>query len=49
MIKKLPVILHGVFLFLIFSFSFCLATSFAQTPEELEFNLDLNSPVVNLP
>ena len=49
MIKKLPVILDGVLLFLIFSLSFCLATSFAQSSEELEYNLDLNSPVVSLP
>ncbi|MDP2927975.1 MAG: cellulase family glycosylhydrolase [Candidatus Omnitrophota bacterium] len=49
MIKKLPVILRGVLLFLIFFLSFSLATSFAQIPEELEFNLDLNSPVVSLP
>ena len=49
MIKKSSVISHGVLLFLIFSLFFCLATSFAQIPEELEFNLDLNSPVVSLP
>ena len=49
MIKKLPVILHGVLLFLIFSLSFCLANSFAQSSEELEYNLDLNSPIVSLP
>jgi len=49
MIRKLPVILHGVLLFLIFFLSFGLVASFAQIPEELEFNLDLNSPVVSLP
>jgi hypothetical protein len=48
MTKKLPVILQGTLFFLILSF-FCLVRSFAQAPEELEFNLDLNSPVVSLP
>jgi len=45
MVKKIPVILYGVWLFLIFS----LSISFAQIPEELEFSLDSNSPVVSLP
>ncbi|MDP3042026.1 MAG: hypothetical protein Q8N62_04790 [Candidatus Omnitrophota bacterium] len=49
MIKKLPVILGGVLLCLVFFLSFSLAASFAQIPEELEFSLDLNSPVVSLP
>jgi len=49
MIRKLPIILSGVWLFLAFSLSFVLAASSAQIPEELEFNLDLNSPVVSLP
>ncbi|MCX5669405.1 MAG: hypothetical protein NTX89_04800 [Candidatus Omnitrophica bacterium] len=49
MIRKLSVILHGVLLCLIFFLSFGPAASFAQIPEELEFNLDLNSPVVSLP
>jgi hypothetical protein len=49
MIRKLLVILHRVLLSLIFCLSFDLAVSFAQIPEELEFNLDLNSPVVSLP
>ncbi|MCX5669314.1 MAG: cellulase family glycosylhydrolase [Candidatus Omnitrophica bacterium] len=49
MIKKLLVILHGVLFFLILFLSFGPAVSFAQIPEELEFNLDLNSPVVSLP
>ncbi len=49
MIKKLPVVLHGVLLFLIFSLFFGLAISYAQISEELEFDLDLNSPVVSLP
>ncbi len=49
MIKKLPVILGGVWLYLIFSLFFSPVASFAQIPEELEFNLDLNSPVVSLP
>lgn len=49
MTRKLPVNLYGVLLFLALFFCFGLVDSFAQTPEELEFNLDLNSPVVNLP
>ena len=49
MIKKRLIILPGVWLFLIFSLLFCLANSFAQISEELEYNLDLNSPVVALP
>jgi len=49
MIKKLPVILYGVLLFLILSLFFSPVASLAQITEELEFNLDLNSPVVNLP
>ncbi|MDP2831010.1 MAG: hypothetical protein Q8O02_02020, partial [Candidatus Omnitrophota bacterium] len=36
-------------LYLVFFLSFSLAASFAQIPEELEFSLDLNSPVVSLP
>jgi hypothetical protein len=47
--RKLPVILYGFFLFLIFYLFFGLTASFAQITEELEFNLDFNSPVVNLP
>jgi hypothetical protein len=49
MMRKLSVIFNGVFLFLFFSLFFSRATSFAQITEELEFNLDLNSPVVSLP
>jgi hypothetical protein len=49
MIKKLPFIFSGVWLFLIFGLFFLPAVSLAQIQEELEFNLDLNSPVVNLP
>jgi hypothetical protein len=49
MIKKLLVISGRGWLFLIFFIFFYLGTSFAQIPEELEFNLDLNSPVVSLP
>jgi hypothetical protein len=49
MTKKLPVILLGVWLFLIFALPFSLTASFAQIPEVLEFSLDLNSPVVRLP
>jgi len=49
MIRKLPVSLHRVLLFLILFLSFGSAVCFAQIPEELEFNLDLNSPVVSLP
>jgi len=49
MMRKLPVVLSGVLLFLIFLLSFDWAVSFAQIPEELEFNLDFNSPVVSLP
>jgi hypothetical protein len=49
MIKKRLIILPGVWLFLVFSLLFCLANSFAQISEELEYNLDLNSPVVALP
>ena len=36
-------------LFLTLFLSYGLVVSFAQIPEELEFNLDLNSPVVSLP
>ena len=49
MIKKLPVILNGVLVVLFFTIPFFLAASWAQIPEELEFSLDLNSPVVSLP
>ncbi|MBU4251723.1 MAG: hypothetical protein KKC39_05470 [Candidatus Omnitrophica bacterium] len=49
MIKRLPIILGGVLLYLISFLSFSPAASFAQIPEELEFSLDLNSPVVSLP
>ena len=49
MVKKLPVILHWAWLFLIFSLLFCLRPSFAQVSDDLEFNLDLDSAVVNLP
>ena len=49
MMRKLPVILSGVFLFFSFSLFFVPGASFAQAPEELEFNLDLKSPVVSLP
>ena len=49
MIRKLLIILNRVFLFSIFFLCFGLRASFAQAPDELEFNLDLNSPVVNLP
>ncbi|MFH0917947.1 MAG: hypothetical protein V1830_02320 [Candidatus Omnitrophota bacterium] len=49
MIKKLPSHLSGVFLSLIFSLVFCPMTALAQIPDELEFNLELNFPVVSLP
>ncbi len=49
MIRKLSDILHGILLFLTLFLSFGLGVCFAQIPEELEFNLDLNSPVVSLP
>ncbi|MFH1281996.1 MAG: hypothetical protein ABIH91_04715, partial [Candidatus Omnitrophota bacterium] len=49
MIKKLLVTLTGVLLSLSFSLFSCLVASFAQIPEELKFDLDLNSPVVSLP
>jgi hypothetical protein len=49
MTKRLLIILNGFFLFLIFFLFFGLTASFAQASEELEFNLDLNSPVVSLP
>jgi hypothetical protein len=49
MIKKLPIILSGVWISLVFALFFSPAGSWAQAPEELEFNLDLNSPVVSLP
>ena len=49
MLKKLPVILFGSFLFLACLLPFFPGSSFAQISEEVEFNLDLNSPVVALP
>ena len=49
MMRKPLIILNGRFLFLILFLFFGSVISFAQTPEELEFNLDLNSPVVSLP
>jgi len=47
--KKLSVILNRFFLSLIFYLFFGVVTSAAQIPEELEFDLDLNSPVVSFP
>jgi len=49
MIRKLLVSWCGFWLFLIIFLFFGQLVSFAQISEELEFNLDLNSPVVNLP
>ncbi|MDD5129980.1 MAG: hypothetical protein PHS66_02865 [Candidatus Omnitrophica bacterium] len=49
MIKKLPPVVFGVLLSLIFSLPFCAGNSAAQVTEYLEFNLDLNSPTVSLP
>jgi len=49
MIRKSLVILDKFLLSLIFFLFFGPRASLAQIPEELEFNLDLNSPVVSLP
>ena len=49
MLRKLSVILKRFWLFLIFFLFLGYRASLAQISEELEFNLDLSSPVVNLP
>ena len=49
MLKKLPVILFEVLLFSVFILPFGQGDLLAQNSEELEYSLDLNSPVVNLP
>ena len=49
MIKRWWLEINRLFLFFIFSWLFFQGASFAQPLEELEFNLDLNSPVVSLP
>jgi len=49
MVRKSPVNLNKVFLFLIFYLFFNLTFSDAQLAEELEFSLDFNSSVVDLP
>ncbi|MFA6130330.1 MAG: hypothetical protein WC731_05025 [Candidatus Omnitrophota bacterium] len=49
MLKRKPIILNRVLLILIFLIFSWLGDCFTQTPDELEFNIDLNSPAITLP